>query len=107
MMNQAILPHYRISVQKQQSVGVASAPMTTLVAGDALAASENIFVQALSTNTSPIMISVVNPAVAGGVGYELPPGSNMSLSSCNASDYFVISGAAAQKLNITYQAGIV
>jgi hypothetical protein len=108
-MQLAILPHYRLNVAKQQSVGVASAALTPLdpLVDDIKGRPENIFVQALSTNTAPIIISSTNPAVSGGVGFELAPNANMSLPGNDSTQWFVIAGAAAQKLNITYQAGIL
>jgi hypothetical protein len=107
MLNQAILPHYRINDPKQQTVGTSSAQMTQQAATDGLKGlPENIFVQALSTNTSPIIISSINPAVSGGVGFELTPGGNLSLPSKNPADWYVISGSAGQKLNITFQGGL-
>jgi hypothetical protein len=108
-MQLSILPHYRLNVTKQQIVGTASAALTPL---DALVdpikgRPENIFLQALSTNTSPIIISSTNPAVSGGVGFELVANANLSLPGNNPADWFVIAGGAGQKLNITYQAGIL
>lgn len=106
MIVQIVAPHYRVNVQKQQTVTTASAALTPLVAADGISTPDNIFVQALSTNTSPIIISSNNPAVAAGPGIELPPGGNTSLPSVKATDWFVVTTAGSQKLNISYQAGL-
>jgi hypothetical protein len=108
-MQQVVLPHFRLNVPKQQIVTTTSTPMVALNAlvDPIKGKPDNIFIQALSTNTAPIIISPANPAVAGGAGIELPAGGNVSLPSLNPADWYVISSANGQKLNVTYQAGIV
>lgn len=107
MQNLVSAAHYSVIVHKQQTVGTSSAPLTPLsTPTDPMKMPEQIFVQALSTNTASIFIGDSTVA-AGGAGLELPPGANLSLPSNIPSRWHVISASAAQKLNITYLGGII
>ena len=79
--------------------------MTQPVQGEVTFKPDNIILQAPSTNTGPITICNFTPAVAGGRGIEIPAGGNVSLPNFNPAEWYVVSTAGTQKLNIMYQAG--
>lgn len=88
------------------TVGTSAAQITQLdpVTDLPMKMPEQIFVQALSTNTASIFISLVG-VTAGGAGFELPAGANLSLPSNIPSLWYAVSASAGQKLNITYLGG--
>lgn len=103
-LNLTVGARFKYNVIKQQSVGTASAPLQSLDISDSVKRPEQIFVQAPVTNTGTITIGF-SGVTAGGPGIELIAGTNTVLPSGNVSDWFVISTAASQKLNIIYSSG--
>lgn len=102
----AISPHYKAVTPKQQSVTTTAAQIPQLAATDAVKGTpDNIFVQALSTNTGIITISNTASVTAGGAGIELPAGANINLPTHNAGEWYAIASAGTQKLNVTYAGG--
>jgi hypothetical protein len=96
---------FKQNVIKQQTVGTAAAVLSPLVLGDAVKGSEQIFVQALSTNTGKITIGTSSGVTAGGAGIELVAGANTVLPSHTSTDWYIIGSAAGQVLNIVYSSG--
>jgi hypothetical protein len=103
----AIPSHYKNNVIKRQVVNTTATVLTALVpVTDAITGRpENIFVQALSTNSGPITLG--NSAVtAGGAGIELVAGANVNLPSNEIGFWFVVCASGTQQLNIVYQSGV-
>lgn len=97
--------HYEFLAIKQQTVTTSQAALSPLVPlTDGIKKAENILVQALSTNTSPIYIGATGLSAAG-AAIELTAGSNINLPS-NDFAWFVIATAGSQKLNIIYCSGV-
>ncbi len=103
----AIPSHYKNIVIKRQVVSTTATVLTALspTADVVKGRPENIFVQALSTNSGPITIG--NSAVtAGGAGIELVAGANVNLPSNQIGFWFVVCASGTQQLNISYQSGV-
>lgn len=90
---------------KQQTIGGTAAVLTPVALGDAVKTPEQIFVQALSTNTGKITIGTSSGVTAGGAGIELIAGANLVLPSHTSTDWYIIGSAAGQVLNIVYSSG--
>jgi hypothetical protein len=90
---------------KQQTVGGTAAALTPLAISDVVKGPEQIFVQALSTNTGKITIGTSSGVTAGGAGIELVAGANTVLPSHVSTDWYIIGSAAGQVLNIVYSSG--
>lgn len=105
--NISLAPHYKYNVFKQQTVTTSAAVVTPLAASDAIVGRpENIFVQALSTNTSPIYISNSSGVTAAGASIELTAGANLNLPAQDYANWYAICTSGSQKLNIVYQAQV-
>jgi hypothetical protein len=96
---------FQFNTSKQQVVGASAAPLQALSITDAVKQPEQIFVQALSSNTGKITIGFSSGVTAGGAGIELVAGANTVLPSHKVSDYYVIADGSNQKLNIIYSSG--
>lgn len=105
-LNLTVGSKFKNNVIKRQSVTTSAVVLTALAASDSIKGEpEQIFVQALSTNSGPITIGA-SGVTAGGAGIELVAGANTVLPSHTISDWFVIAGAT-QALNIIYSSKAV
>lgn len=101
-LNLTVGSKFKNNTIKQQTVGGTAAALSPLVLGDAVKNAEQIFVQALSTNTGRITIGTSAGVTAGGAGIELVAGANTVLPSHESTDWYIIGSAAGQVLNIVY-----
>ena len=104
-LNLTVSSKFKNNTIKQQTVGGTAVALSSVVLGDAVKTPEQIFVQALSTNTGRITIGTSAGVTAGGAGIELVAGANTVLPSHTPGDWFVIGSAAGQVLNIVYSSG--
>lgn len=105
--NISLAPHYKKQVFKQQTVSTGAAQLTQLASSDVIKGRpENIFLQALSTNTAPIYVANSNGVTAAGASIELTAGSNLNLPGHDAANWYVIATSGSQKLNIVYQSDV-
>lgn len=104
-LNLTVSSKFKNNTIKQQTVGGTAAALSPLVLGDAVKNAEQIFVQALSTNTGRITIGTSSGVTAGGAGIELVAGANTVLPSHISTDWYIIGSAAGQVLNIVYSSG--
>lgn len=105
--NISLAPHYKKNVFKQQSVTGTAAVLTPLASGDAIVGRpENIFLQAVSTNTAPIYVSNSSGVTAAGASIELVAGANLNLPAHDYANWYAIATSGTQKLNIVYQASV-
>ncbi|NDC25666.1 MAG: hypothetical protein EBZ49_16265 [Proteobacteria bacterium] len=104
-LNFTVGSRFRQNTIKQQTANGTAAVLSPLVLGDAVKNAEQIFVQALSTNTGRITIGTSSSVTAGGAGIELVAGANTVLPSHISTDWYVIASAAGQVLNIVYSSG--
>lgn len=105
--NISLAPHYKYNVFKQQTVTTSAVVITSLSSSDVIKGRpENIFVQALSTNTSPIYIANSSGVTAAGASIELVAGANLNLPAHDFANWYVICTSGSQKLNIVYQANV-
>ena len=104
-LNLTVASKFKNNTIKQQTVGGTAVVLSPLVLGDAVKNAEQIFVQALSTNTGRITIGTSGSVTAGGAGIELVAGANMVLPSHTSTDWYVIGSGAGQVLNIVYSSG--
>jgi hypothetical protein len=104
-LNLTVGSRFKNNTIKQQTANGTAAVLTPVALGDAVKAPEQIFVQALSTNTGRITIGTSSGVTAGGAGIELVAGANTVLPSHISTDWYVIASAAGQVLNIVYSSG--
>lgn len=69
---------------------------------------EKVLLQAITSNTKSIFAKNKNDVTASGSagGFELPPGANIILPVSMYEEFYVIAGAANQKLQITFLGGV-
>jgi len=104
-LNLTVSSKFKNNTTKQQTVNGTAAVLSPLVLGDAVKNAEQIFVQALSTNSGRITIGTSSGVTAGGAGIELVAGANTVLPSHISTDWYIIGSAAGQVLNIMYSSG--
>jgi len=104
-LNLTVSSKFKNNTIKQQTVGGTAAILSPVVLGDAVKTPEQIFIQALSTNTGKITVGTSSGVTAGGAGIELVAGANTVLPSHISTDWYIIGSAAGQVLNIVYSSG--
>jgi len=93
------------SDMQQLIAGLTAVPLPDPSVASGIKNMEKILLQALTTNTESIFVGKSNVVIGGANGgHELPPGGNIILPVSNHRDYFAVSAAAAQKLQVTYLA---
>lgn len=92
--------------QQQMSVSSTAAKLPTPRVASGIKNPDRVIVQALSTNTGPIMLKNASDVASNGStgGTELPAGSNEMIPLKDYQQIYAIS-AAAQKLQVTFLAG--
>lgn len=114
----SLIPHFKSTVIKQQTISGTSAAFTALTIADITAASppinanngiiprpDNIYVYALPGNSGTITIMQAATATSLGAGFILSAGQGVSLPLQDISKYSVIASAASQIFNTHYQYG--
>jgi phosphoserine phosphatase len=98
---------FKNNVIKQQTCTTSAVVLTALASTDAIIGEpEQIFVQALSTNSVPIYIGG-SGVTAAGASIELVAGANTVLPSHRIADWYIICASGSPKLNIVYSAKAV
>ena len=97
---------YKNNTAKQQTLTTSAVVLTPPALTDSVKNPENIFIQALSTNSSPFTIGFSSAVTSNGAGIQLVAGASINLPSHRFGEIYLISAAGGEKANIIYSSGI-